>query len=261
MVGAGIPSQVIFEHTLGDKYAVSNIILGVLAKTGTIPYILENPLPYTDYVVGIDIARERNQRAKGSRSMAAMTRIYASDGDFLHYSIIDAPLEGETLSRDAIHRLLPIEVFAGKRCVVHRDGLFRGNELANIAEWGKEIDAIFFPVEVVKSAVPRLYKREYDKVVRPDKGTAFILNDCEAFLVSSLAPHKNSTPRPLMICTCGDLSIADALHSVLALTHLHYGSILMPRLPVTLHFSDRIGYLLLRGVRPTNSEGSDPWWI
>ncbi len=261
MVGAGIQSQVIYERTLGDKYAASNIILGILAKTGTIPYVLEKPMPYTDYVVGIDIARDRNQRVQGSRSMAAMTRIYASDGDFLHYSIIDTPVEGETLPATALRRLLSMNVYAGKRCLIHRDGPFRGDELADIAAWGKEIGATFYPVEVVKSDVPRLYKREYSKIVRPDKGTAFFLNDREAFLVSSLAPHKNSTPRPLLIRSVSDLSIADCVHSVLVLTHLHYGSILMPRLPVTLHYSDRIGYLLLRGVRPHNSEGSDPWWV
>ena len=261
MVGVGIASQVIYERTLGDKYAASNIILGILAKTGTIPYVLERPLPYTDYVVGIDLARDRNQRSAGSRSMAAMTRIYAADGDFLHYTIIDTPVEGETISAESLRRLLPMSVYAGKRCVVHRDGLFRGNELTDLEAWGKKIGADFYPVEIVKSDVPRLYKREFGKIVRPDKGTAFFLNDREAFLVSSLAPHKNSTPRPLLVRTKGDLGIADAVHSVLALTHLHYGSILMPRLPVSLHYSDRIAYLLLRGVRPSSSEGSDPWWV
>jgi hypothetical protein len=256
-----LQSQVIYQSTTDNNYAVNNIILGVLAKTGNVPYVLNKPLPYTDLIVGIDISRERNQRSRGSTSMAAMTRIYASNGDFLKFNIVDAPVEGETLTNAVIHKLFPSREFEGKRCVIHRDGLFRGDEKANLKKWAQEIGATFYLVEVIKSRVPRLYLEEYERIQRPAKGDAFVLNAYEAFLVSSLPPSKTSTPRPLFVRTEGDFSIEDALHSVLALTHLHYGSVPMPRLPVTLHYSDQIGYLVLRGVRPRSVEGTIPFWI
>jgi hypothetical protein len=261
MLEKDIQSQVIYERTLDNNYAVNNIILGILAKTGNVPYVLDKPLPYADLLVGIDIARTRNQRRSGSRSMAAMTRIYAANGDFLKFNIVDAPVEGETLTLEIIRKLFPAKEFTGKRCVVHRDGIFRGQEKDYFKTWGAEINTAFYLVEVVKSRVPRLYKRDASRIIRPDKGTVFFVDSRQAFLVSSLPPSKNSTPRPLSIRTDEDFPIQNAVHSVLALTHLHFGSVAMPRLPVTLHYSDQIGYLILRGVRPRTSEGTQPFWI
>lgn len=261
MVGKGIQSQVIYEQTLDNSYAIGNIILGMLAKTGNVAYVFDKPLPYADLFVGIDIARDRNQRSRGSISMAAMTRIYAANGDFLKYTIADAPIEGETLTVAVIRRLFPVQEFRGKRCVVHRDGYFRGQEKANLRAWAAEIGATFYLVEVIKSRVPRLYKHEMGQVSRPEKGTVFYVNKHHAFVVSSLPPSKNSTPRPLSVRTDEDFSIQHAVHSLLALTHLHLGSLHMPRLPITLHYSDIIGYLILRGVRPRSSEGTEPFWI
>jgi len=48
---------------------------------------------------------------------------------------------------------------------------------------------------------------------------------------------------------------------VLALTYLHYGSLRPPRLPVTIHYSDKIAYLALRGIKPKNLEGDIPFWL
>lgn len=257
----GIQSQLIYERTVGNAYALDNILLGIVAKAGNVPYVLDKSLPYADLLVGIDISRERNRCKQGSISLVAVTRIYAANGDFIKYNIVDTPLEGETLTLTAIRKLFPSRDFANKRCVVHRDGPFRGQEKANLKAWAKEIGAEFRLVEVIKSGVPRLYKEENGHTMRPDKGTAFILNSRHAFMVSSLPPNKNSTPRPLAIHTDEDFPIENALHSVLALTHLHIGSTLMPRLPITLHYSDRIAYLMLRGIRPSGSEGIEPFWI
>lgn len=260
MVGNDIQSQFIYERTLDKQYALFNIILGIIAKTGNVPYVLENPLPYTDIVAGIDVARFATQRRSGSLSLPAVTRIYTANGDFVRYILSEAPIEGETLPRATLRKLFPSNLFAGKRVLVHRDGPFRGNEMRELYTWGEEIGTEFLLVEVIKSGVPRLYI-DGATVQRPNKGDAVIINQREALLVSSLPPHKNSTPRPLYIKTDGRVTIEHALHSVLAMTLLHYGSVRQPRLPVTIHFSDRIGYLALQGIKPKNSEGDRPYWL
>jgi len=241
--------------------AIDNLVLGIIAKTGNVPYVLAKPLPYADLIVGIDIARQATERRRGSLNIAAMTRVYAANGDFLRYTINDVTTEGETLTERAIRTMLPSEQFAGKRTVLHRDGLLRGDEPRHLKEWGNEINAQFFPVEVIKSKVPRIYYGTTTSIQRARKGDAFILNETTAFVVSSLPPFQGSTPRPLEICTDGSLSIQDAIHSVLALTHLHFGSMLMPRLPISLHYSDRIGALFLRGIRPRSLDGTIPFWL
>ncbi len=255
----GIQSQVIYETTLTAEYAFDNILLGILGKTGNIPYVLAEPLSYTDAIAGIDIARERTRRRSGSVNVAAVTRLYTNNGDFVRYFLHDAPIEGETLPRNIIRRLFLAQYFAQKRVVIHRDGLFRGNERKELQNWADEIGSQFFLVEVIKSGAPRLYFKNND-IQKPPKGTAFLVNEHESFLVTSQA-HKRSTPRPLTIRTDGVLPIEQAVHSVYVLTMLHFGSTLPPRLPVTIHYSDKIGYLVLRGIKPRQLEGSIPFWL
>ncbi len=260
-VGQGLPSQVVTQRALSLPYALGNIALGVLGKAGAVPFVLAEPLPYADIVVGIDIARRRKERLAGSMNATAIARIYLNDGDFLRYVIHDAPLEGETIPGDVLQRLFPLRDFQGKRVVVHRDGLFRGDEAAALEEWARGIGATFHLVEVLKSGTPRLYASADGLIQQPAKGTALRLSDREAFLVSTLPPFQNVTPNPLHLRASAGFPIEQAIHSVLALTLLHFGSLRLPRLPVTIHYSDEIAYLALQGIKPKNLEGSVPYWL
>lgn len=264
-VGRGIPSQVVEDSTIeNDKSitsSVNNIILGILGKTGNIPYVLAKPLDFADVIVGIDIARDKKKRLSGSINATAFARVYMSDGEFLEYAIHDAPLEGETVPAIVLQSLFPQNEFAGKRVIVHRDGYFRGDEKKALLDWGKKINADFLLVEVIKSGSPRMYALVNNQTVQPKKGSAFVISDTEAILVSSLPPFKNATPQPLRIRTQSPLNIEQAIESVLALTNLHYGSVRSPRLPVTIHYSDKIGYMALRGIKPKNLRGKIPYWL
>jgi argonaute-like protein implicated in RNA metabolism and viral defense len=233
----------------------------MLGKTGNMPFILADPLPYADMVVGIDIARKKKERQQGSMNALAVTRIYMNNGYLLKYTINDYQIEGETIPKHVLIRLFPADEFRGKRVVIHRDGYFRGEEKQVLQNWAKEIGAVFYLVEIIKSDNPRIYRMLKGNIQRPSKGDFFKLNDYEAFLVSSLPPSKEDTPHPLHIRTDGSISIEDAIHSVLSLTLLNYGSLRPPRLPVTTHYSDRMSHMLLKGIRPKNLEGSNPFWL
>lgn len=260
-VGRGLPSQVVYQSTLGKRFAMANIVLGVVGKTGNIPYVRPEALPYADMVVGIDIARKKKDRLAGSINATAITRIYFSNGEFLRYVIHDAQLEGETIPENVIKGLFPLQEFKGKRVVVHRDGFFRGDEKDALKRWATEIGATFHLVEVIKTGTPRVYGVTDGLVGQPPKGSAFKLSDTEAFLVSSLPPFKDATPQPLRIRTEAPFTIEQAMNSVLSLTVLHYGSVRSPRLPVTIHYSDRIAYLALQGIKPKNLDGNIPFWL
>lgn len=260
-VGRNIASQVIYHSTLTKQFAVGNVALGILGKTGNIPFVLANPLPYADLVVGIDVAREKKRNLTGSMSATAIARIYFNNGDFLQYVIHDAPLEGETIPEKVLHSLFPVDEFRGKRVVVHRDGFFRGNEKRALHQWAENLGATFHLVEIIKSGAPRIYCEHGNAIQQPPKGTVFKLNDYEALLVSSLPPFKTATPQPLHVRAVAPFPIEQAIHSILSLTLLHYGSLRQPKLPVTVHYSDKIGYLALRGIKPKNLEGNIPFWL
>jgi argonaute-like protein implicated in RNA metabolism and viral defense len=76
-----------------------------------------------------------------------------------------------------------------------------------------------------------------------------------------LPPFEHVTPNPLHLHTSARFPIEWAIHSVLALTLLHLGSLRSPRLPVTIHYSDEIAYLALQGIKPKNLGGSVPYWM
>jgi hypothetical protein len=259
-IGMGMPSQVITQSTMNNAYALSNIALGMLSKLGNIPYVLAEPLPYADIVVGIDIARRSKTRLAGSMNATAIARIYQNTGEFLQYVIHDAPLEGETIPPDVLHTLFPSAIFSGKRVVIHRDGLFRGQEKQALQDWARYIGAEFHGIEIVKTGVPRVYGFQ-GRVLHPPKGSAFKLNAYEAFLISSPPPSPHVTPWPLQIRSTTPFPIEQAIHSVLALTQLHYGSLRPPRLPISIHYSDEIAYLALKGIKPKELEGNIPFWL
>lgn len=268
-VGQGLPSQVVYRSTLDKRYAVANIIMGMLGKTGNIPFVLADSLPFADLVVGIDIARERRERLGGSINATAIARIYFGDGQFVRYVIHDAPLEGETIPTRVLQTLFPAPEFKDQRVVIQRDGYFRGDEKNALNEWGQQIGAQFLLLEVIKSGAPRLYAWQQQgqgpnaKQVaeQAPKGSAFKISATEALLVSSLPPFRDATPLPLHLRAEPPLTIDQAIDSVLALTYLHYGSLRPPRLPVTIHYSDRIAYMALRGIKPKHLEGDVPFWL
>ena len=45
------------------------------------------------------------------------------------------------------------------------------------------------------------------------------------------------------------------------MTLLHYGSLRPPKLPVTIHWSDKIAGLALKGIKPKKLEGTIPYWL
>jgi argonaute-like protein implicated in RNA metabolism and viral defense len=245
---------------MSNQYATANIVLGVLGKTGNTPFVLADPLPYADLVVGIDIARERKRSLAGSINAVAITRIYFDNGQFLQYVIQDSPLEGETIPEHVLQALFPSSIFRGKQVVIHRDGYFRGDEKENLKSWAQKIGATFHLVEVIKTGTPRLYGMQGRRAQQPAKASAFKLSDNEAFVVSSLPPFTNATPQPLRIRTEGGFPVEQGIHSVLSLTLVHHGSLRPPRLPVDIHYSDKIAYLALRGIKPRDLEGNIPYW-
>jgi argonaute-like protein implicated in RNA metabolism and viral defense len=212
-------------------------------------------------VVGIDIARKKKERLAGTVNATAIARIYLGNGEFLRYVIHDTPLEGETIPNSVLQSLFPVREFSGKRVVIHRDGYFRGEEKVVLKSWAEQIDAQFHLVEIIKTGAPRIYGRSQQQTIQPEKGSTFLISPTEALLVSSLPPFKNATPRPFRICTEPPFTIAQALESVLAMTMLHYGSLRPPRLPVTIHYSDKIAYMALRGIKPKSLEGNIPFWL
>ena len=257
-----LQSQVVQSNNVKNRNIIGNVVLGILAKTGNLPYVLAEPITYVDLVAGLDVARQKKRNRPGTMNSAGMARIYFANGELMRYNIREAMLEGEIIPERILQDIFPRKEFEGKKILIHRDGILPESEKEALMEWGKQINATFYFVEVIKTGAPRLYASQGEEIVRTPKGSIFKLSETEALLVSSEFPARfKATPQPIRVRTHDDFPLEHALHSVLSLTLLHYGSLRPPRLPVTTHYADKISSMAVKGLRPESLDGNIPFWL
>ena len=264
----GIASQVIYEDTL-KKVQINNIlnqvIPGILAKLGNLPYVLAEPLQIADYFVGLDISRGSKKKTAGTMNACASLRLYGKKGKFNGYKLEDALIEGEEIPRRVLEKFLPRAKLKGKTVLIYRDGRFCGEEAIHLKQWGEVINSKFILVECYKSGIPRLYNWNGQVIKAPTKGLALRMSSREVILVTTELKSENTglpLPLRLRIHEAGHpVSIEDLVETTLKLTLLHYGSLNPPRLPVPLYGSDIIAYRRLQGIYPGALDGDRQFWL
>ncbi|MFX0074117.1 MAG: hypothetical protein ACFE96_01635 [Candidatus Hermodarchaeota archaeon] len=257
-----IRSQFIFQSTIQNKlnWALANIILGILAKTNNICYILDSPLDFADFFVGIDISREKKRSLRGSQNFAAVVRFYGKNGTFYRYEIEEEQIEGETVPKIVLERMFAKQEFQNKTIMIHRDGYFRGNEIPDLKDIAKEYNITFQFVEVIKTNVPRIINCVNGTYQNPIKNQIFYLNANEAIIINNQI-SGDRTAKPLRIKVCdSNTNLDQAIISIMALRIMNFGSTKPSKLPVTISFSDRISGFLRKGIRPPHRTGVVPWW-
>jgi argonaute-like protein implicated in RNA metabolism and viral defense len=182
-----------------------------------------------------------------------MARIYLKDGQFDHLQTASTR-QGE---KRAVQNLFPGSKFTGKKIVLHRYGRFQEKERQAFSDWGASIGALFYFVEIMRSAtIPRIYDTA-DKGMKTPKGSICRLSETEALLVASqFLSDSLDTPQPIYIRTYPPFSLRYALHSVLSFTLLHYNEP-APGLPVTVYYGNKI----LRMANAVKSGAAVPFWL
>ncbi|MFW5772262.1 MAG: hypothetical protein ACOCZH_02980, partial [Phototrophicaceae bacterium] len=259
-LGRGLPTHIIFQATLDDPEAMPSIIMAILGKTGSAPFVLAEPLP-ADFVIGLDAVRQ--QRATADTRLTAISRVYKADGEFVRYALRDLTLPDDTPPYVLARDLFPQREFAGKRVVIHHHGPFDPGLLAALDRWFQAINAVLWPVEINSTGAPRLYA--IDKgVIQPPWGSAFTFGPHEALLVSAI-PREDVTPQPLRVRVVDlggpPLDIAEAVRGVLVWSLLAYGAERLPRLPVSVVRAESIAYWLRRGGTFGAEQGEVPFWL
>ncbi|MCU0543767.1 MAG: stem cell self-renewal protein Piwi [Oscillatoriaceae cyanobacterium Prado104] len=266
----GIASQVIYEDTLKDTSNWGNmlnqVIPGILAKLGNLPFILAEPLEIADYFIGLDISRTPKKKGTGSLNVCASVRLYNKQGEFIGYRLEDALTEGEEINKRTLERFLPAAELSGKTVLIYRDGNFCGSEIKHLRDRSKAIGSNFILVECIKSGIPRLYNFEQSVLKAPKKGLSLRLSSHEVILVTTdVKSEKMGLPYPLRLRVIPDegqqVSLDLLVEATLKLTLLHHGALKEPRLPVPLYGSDRIAYRRLQGISPGALDGDKQFWL
>ncbi len=268
-----IASQMIYEDTLRNpnsyKYILQQVVPGILAKLGNVPFVLAEPLPIADYFIGLDISRESKAKLSGTVNACASIRLYGKQGEFIRYRLEDALIEGEEIPKKVLEKLLPANELEGKTVLIYRDGRFCGQEIANLLQWAEAIGCKLILIECRKSNIPRLHNVVNKSINAPEKGLALRISSREAVLVTTQVIEKMGLALPLRLTVIlgnhGVLispPIEQVIETTLKLTLLHYGSLKMPRLPKPVYGAHKMAKLRLRGIYPSSKlEGDCEFWL
>ncbi len=262
-----LASQIIYEKTLRElsKYVFDQVVPGILAKLGNLPFILAEPLTIADYFIGLDISRRTKKNGNGSINACASVRLYGKQGQFIRYQLADdSATEGEEIPARILHDFLPLKELRNKKVLIYRDGIFRGAEVECLIEWSQAINAEFILVECVKSQIPRLYNFADQNLIEPTRGLALELSSREVILVTTQVAKSVGLSRPLRLKIREEgasVNLKALVDTTLKLTLLHHGSLKDPRLPIPLFGADRIAYRRLQGIYPGELEGDKQYWL
>jgi Piwi domain len=149
-----VASQTIYEDTLNQtsnyRNILNQVVPGILAKLGNLPYVLAEPLDIADVILGIDISRSPKKKSSGSINACATVRFYGDRGEFIKYSLEDAVIEGEEIPPRILENFLPKSILKNKTVLIYRDGCFQGQEVEHLLARAKAINAKLILVECYK---------------------------------------------------------------------------------------------------------------
>ncbi len=268
-----IASQMIYEDTLNNpdyyKNILNQVVPGILAKLGNLPFVLAEPLEIADCFIGLDISRESKTKLSGTMNACASMRLYGKQGEFIRYLLKDTLIQGEEIPKQFLEGLLPKKEFEGKIVLIYRDGRFCGQEVANLLEWAEAIGCKLILVECRKSSIPRLYNLVNKTITAPEKGLALRISSTEAVLVTTEVTENMGLAYPLRLTVITGNHpaliyppIEQVVETTLKLTLLHYGALKMPRLPMPVYGAHKMAKLRLKGIYPSSMlEGDRQFWL
>ena len=224
-----------------ERYYLHNIVLGILGKTGGIPWIVKDMPAGADCFVGLDVA----MMDKGVH-LPACSVVFDRYGRMLGFFKPKHAQRGEKIATEILQDIFDQVILSyedtfgekPKNIVIHRDG-FNNED----AEWYEH----YFKAQGIEYSIIEVRKNIGAKMIEMKTGDmnpsmgACVFNDKQAYLVTTLMAHKKGSPNPLLIeKSCGNISMVKAVTQILYLTQLHVGSTNKLRLPITTGYADKI---------------------
>jgi|GEM_PF-1308455 hypothetical protein len=262
-----IATQFIYTDTFQQLHSwqiMHQIVPGILAKVGNLPFILAEPLAIADYFMGLDISYSPQPGQAGSNPACASIRLHGKQGEFIRYRLEELRLEGEEIPQGFWERLLPSADLAGKTALIYREERFCGNEVSSLLQWAQALQAKLILVECLKSGVTQLDSSSETLLEPMNLGLAFRLSPVEAILAITKVCPDAGLPRALVLRVHQQghpACVEQVLDATQKLTLLHHGALKTPHLPMPLHGTERMAYLKLNGIYPSFIEGDRQFWL
>ena len=273
----GKPSQMIRYSTIRWKsdnpYVIFNFAINIYAKSGGIPWTLEEELT-SEAVIGIDVYA----------NFLALTLLHRPKDPTILWSytfnphVEIAPSLKEPIL-ELLEKLYQINRKPIRKIIFHRDGIAHWSEIKMVREALDEAkrhgyieEKCFYSIiEVRKRIVPRLIRVSKNKVYNPEKGVYTWLQK-EAVLVSTTGfperpiPEYSGLIKPVLInrvdTSDWDKPLLEQARDIYWLAQLHWGSAFTtPRIPITTLYSHKICRFLSQGVYPPEEYQNTLWFL
>ncbi len=268
----GLPAHLIPRTVIDEPESMPALIAAILARTGSTPAALADPIENFDEVVGLSFVR----RTEGTQEyMVAVGRFYQANGVFVRWSMREADIQADAPPYLLMRALFSQKSTSGRRILIHADGKLSDDIRKALTVWGEAIKAEFAIIEVIGRGAPRIYGFDERGVTHPPGGAAFVLDEREAFVIlhepppapppptfekgkRPVKPYGGATPQPLHIVADG-LPIRAAIESVRRFALLDDTG--AASLPVTVLNTDSLTDYLADGGALTATDGESPFWL
>ncbi len=248
VIEKNLPTVCAYEDIMTARDTAQETALTLARMIGNVPFAMGVPLDFTDFVLGLDILRDDTKQS------TAMMTVYPNGGEYAGYALNDFKPGTCPIDTD-----LTNDLFKGNRVLIHVLAPLQTDEQTALEKWAKRRKITVHTVEITTDNHPRIYALDKG-ISQPPVGSAFRLGADEALVVTSLPSHSQTPTNPVRVKTDGSLPLENALRSVLGYTLLHPAST-KPRLPLTLHHTERVRRMLRAGVRPADPRGDILWWL
>lgn len=242
---AGLATQ-FFIPTQGSsaKFKAENVVLGLLSKAGWQTIALQNTesVESAELAIGFDAGD-----ARGFRYGTCAFAVSAS-GHFLGWELPEAQ-RAETIPSQIIQSTVGriIRTFQNqvgrlpKRVLLLRDGFVQDNEFVETLTSLQNKQIAVDLVEVRKNNIHRISVNKNGDYQASIVGTTVIFEEDDTFLLVTTQARAGGSPRPLKCVRIhGDTPLSDLAKQIYHLSALHPASGFSSRLPMPLHFADKM---------------------
>ncbi len=242
-----MPSQMIslkkFNSNNNINSYLKNIALGILGKSGGVPWVFEKPFSNVDCFIGIDVGTQST-----GIHYPACSVCFDGKGNILGYYKTKKAQSGEKINKKVLFDIFDKVLIEyneknghyPEHIVIHRDG-FSNESNEWYDEYFSSKSIKYDLVEVKKKIFERLIDNNNPNGMNPDAGMCIIKDNTAIIVTTQRNSNYGGAPQPLeIIHKHGSLSINEIVSQIYALSELHIGSINGTRLPITTYYSDRI---------------------
>lgn len=264
--GNEVPTQCIGFDTLGytEKNRDSiflNILLGIYAKSGVQPWILNEKLN-SDCFIGLDVSRENKVNKAG------VIQVVGKDGRVLKTKVISSSQSGEKIKLETLKEIVFEAVNSyentygckPKHITFHRDGISR-EELENLKNTMNNLGVEFDYIEITKGINRRIATISEGQEWKTIMGRCYYKDD-SAYICTTKPYEGMGMAQPIRIRRVfGSLDIEKIVEDSYKLTFMHIGAINKIRLPITTYYADLSSTYGNRDLIPTNIDTNCLYFI